>query len=184
MRKNLILAAVVVLLIVAVAAAFTIRNFRGTLSGSNEVPVVSTGADGKFSARVSNNGESFSYKLSYDDLEGPVTQAHIHIGQRDVNGGISVWLCSNLASPPTPPGTQACPPPPAEIEGVITADNVVGPAAQGVDTGEFAELLRAIRAGDTYANVHTQRFPGGEIRSQIGPGFGHHREHDDLNSQP
>jgi hypothetical protein len=28
-------------------------------------------------------------------------------------------------------------------------------------------VLRAMRASSTYANVHTDRFPGGEIRGQI-----------------
>ena len=33
--------------------------------------------------------------------------------------------------------------------------------------GEWAEVLALIRAGRTYANVHSAKFPGGEIRSQI-----------------
>jgi hypothetical protein len=53
------------------------------------------------------------------------------------------------------------------VSGVLTPANVIGPAAQGVAPGEFAELVRAIRAGVTYANVHTQAFMGGEIRGQI-----------------
>lgn len=39
--------------------------------------------------------------------------------------------------------------------------------AQGVEAGSFDVLVRAIRAGYTYANVHTTRWPGGEIRGQI-----------------
>ena len=46
-------------------------------------------------------------------------------------------------------------------------DNVIGPAAQGIAAGEFAELVRAIRAGATYVNVHTTVHPGGEIRKQL-----------------
>ena len=34
----------------------------------------------------------------------------------------------------------------------------------------MAELIRAMRAGATYANVHTERFGGGEIRGQIRSG--------------
>jgi hypothetical protein len=105
------------------------------------------------------------YQLVYDGLEGDVTQAHIHVGQKDVNGGIAAWLCSNLPSPP--PGVQPCPAPPASISGVITATEVVGPAGQGVAAGEFDELVRAIRRGVAYANVHSTKFPGGEVRSQI-----------------
>jgi hypothetical protein len=43
----------------------------------------------------------------------------------------------------------------------------VGPAAQGIAAGEFAELVRAIKAGATYVNVHSSLFPTGEIRGQI-----------------
>jgi CHRD domain len=38
---------------------------------------------------------------------------------------------------------------------------------QGIAAGEFDELVDAIRAGFTYANVHTTAFPPGEIRAQI-----------------
>ena len=69
--------------------------------------------------------------------------------------------------PATPAGVQPCPPAPATITGVIAAADVVGPAAQGLDPGEFAQLLAAIRAGKTYVNVHSVKFPAGEIRSQI-----------------
>jgi hypothetical protein len=45
---------------------------------------------------------------------------------------------------------------------------VIAIAAQGVAAGEFAEVVDAIRAGVTYANVHTfPIFTGGEIRGQI-----------------
>ena len=38
---------------------------------------------------------------------------------------------------------------------------------QGLEDGEVDELIRAIRAGATYVNLHTGGFPGGEIRAQI-----------------
>ena len=42
------------------------------------------------------------------------------------------------------------------------------PRAQGErKPGEYAELLRAIRAGVTYANVHSKTYTGGEIRAQL-----------------
>jgi hypothetical protein len=147
------------------------REFRAILVGNNEVPAVSSVANGGFRARLNSSGTALHYQLAYTGLEGDVTQAHIHFGQRDVNGGIAVWLCSNLASPPTPAGVQACPAPPANITGTIMAADVVGPGAQGIDPGEFAELVGALRRGQAYANVHSSRFPGGEVRSQLRRGY-------------
>jgi hypothetical protein len=158
---------------VAIAAAVSIRvladggTWNAIMVGWDEVPSVSTGAAGEFTATVNPDGNSVSYTLKYIGLEGTVTQAHIHVGDLDVNGGISVWLCSNLTSPPTPPGVQACPAPPATITGTFSAVDVVGPAAQGIDAGQYSELLDAIGEGLAYANVHSTRFPGGEVRGQL-----------------
>lgn len=152
------------------------KQLRTSLSGYEEVPVVSTTGRGEFRATVTPSGDGFAYRLTYSGLEGNVTQAHIHFGQPAVNGGISVFLCSNLGNGPA--GTQACPPPPATVTGTIDAADVIGPAAQGIAPGEMAELMRAIRAGVTYANVHSSLFPGGEIRGQIRSGGGGDRGDD------
>lgn len=180
MKRYVGYTALAILVITIVVVANGIRNFKGTLSGFEEVPSVSTVATGDFRATINNDESEITYELSYSALEGTVQQAHIHFGQESVNGAIQVWLCSNLPSPPTPPSPpnpaiQPCPAAPATITGTITAAHVIGqpagpPAGQGIQPGEFAELIKAIRAGKTYANVHTNKFPGGEIRSQLGPG--------------
>ena|SRR5687768_14359367 len=144
------------------------NEFTARLAGTKEVPAISTVARGEFRAYVASDG-TLHYLLRYSRLEGAVTQAHVHLGQPGVNGGIALWLCSNLASPPTPAGVPACPPSPAQVTGILTAANVVGPAAQGIAPGELAEAIRAMRNGVTYANVHTDTFPGGEIRSKVDP---------------
>lgn len=173
MRKRAIIAGCLSLgLAFSVAVAQEWKSIMEVLLGFEEVPAVSTSGHGEFKARISKDETEIEYELTYADLEGTVQQAHIHLGQPRVNGGISVWLCSNLASPPTPSGTQPCPPPPATITGTITTANVVGPVAQGIAPGEFGELIHAIRAGSTYVNVHTSKFTGGEIRSQIDHGNG------------
>ena len=140
------------------------------MTGFEEPPAVSTTGRGEFRARISNDGDSIEYELSYRDLKGEVTQAHIHLGQKRVNGGIAVWLCGTDALP-GPAGTPRCPVPSGRVTGTITAEKVIGPAGQGLAAGEFDELVRAIRAGVTYANVHSTRNPGGEIRGQIKAGF-------------
>jgi CHRD domain-containing protein len=148
------------------------RDVRERLKGYEEVPAVSTTGSGEFRAEVRDS--RIEYRLSYAALEGAVLQAHIHLGQERVNGGISAYLCSNLTDPAPPPGTQACPGPNAgSVEGTIEPEDVIGPAGQGIAPGEYAELLRAIRAGVTYANVHSSKHPGGELRAQLEPGRGH-----------
>jgi hypothetical protein len=141
------------------------REVRTHLTGYQEVPAVSTDASGKFKAKLRHSAEEIRYELSYANLTGAVQQAHIHLGQRAVNGGVSVFLCSNLGNGPA--GTQPCPPGPAKVSGTIQPADVVGPVDQGIDPMEFDELVRAIRAGVTYVNVHSERFPGGEVRGQL-----------------
>lgn len=138
-------------------------SFHATLSGYQEVPAVSTAASGRFKARL--DGDVIRWRLSYRDLEAAVQQAHIHFAQEDVNGGVSAFLCSNLTGAPA--DVQRCPAAPATIAGTIEADDVVGPTEQGIAPGELDELLAAMRAGLTYANVHSDAFPNGEIRGQI-----------------
>jgi hypothetical protein len=139
---------------------------RETLTGYEEDPLVlSTPGTGEFKAFVRADKEQIHYRLRYADLEGGVTQAHIHLGGRHQSGGIIVFLCSNIGG--GPPGTQACPPAPARISGTLTPAQVVGPSAQGIDPGEFDELLDAIDAGVTYVNLHTTKYPAGEIRAQL-----------------
>ena len=55
------------------------------------------------------------------------------------------------------------------------ANGIAGPTA--TTPGEFAELVALIRAGKTYVNVHTAKFPPGEIRSQIEDGNARHGGH-------
>jgi hypothetical protein len=150
------------------------RSLKASLTGFEEPPAVLTTGRGELDVKISRDEESFEYELSYQDLEGTVTQSHIHVGQLSVNGGIAVWLCqtaTNAAPVPNADGpVPVCPPGPAggTVTGRVTAAQVIGPAGQGVAPAEFEELLRAMRRGVTYANVHsTPRNPGGEIRGQI-----------------
>jgi len=154
----------------AVAGADASR-FRGTpLNGYEENPDVSTGAQGSFEARLSSDGTSLTYELNFGGIEGGnVLQSHIHFGKPAVNGGISIFLCTNLGNGPA--GTQLCPAPDLNGEVVVTgtvdADDVIGPNVQGIAPREFDEIIAAMRAGNAYVNVHSTFWPGGEIRAQI-----------------
>ena len=140
--------------------------FRASLTGYEEVPPVSTTGDGEFEGRLAAGDQSVSYTLAYTGLSSAVTQAHIHFGQRSVNGPVVIWLCGS-ATNPGPTGTPVCPAS-GSVTGVFTADNVLAsPATQQLAAGELAEFIAAMRAGAAYVNVHTVTSPGGEIRGQI-----------------
>src|SRR5687768_5740782 len=159
------------------AIAHDRSKFSTGLSGYEEVVAgstsgtLSTHANGFFRASVNRGQSELRYSLSYrgpfdaNAAGGTVTQAHIHLGARAVNGGISAFLCSNLGNGPA--GTPACPPE-GTVSGTITPEQVVGPAGQGIAAMQFGELVQAMRAGATYVNIHTTTFGGGEIRGQIG----------------
>jgi hypothetical protein len=141
---------------------FTLR-----LRGLDEVPVISTTGHGIFRARMNDDETGIAWRLSYADLEGAVQQAHIHFGPPNNTGGISIFLCSNLGNGPV--GTPACPLPPFDgiVEGTATAVDVIGPAAQGIEPGALAEIVAAIKDGKAYVNIHSTKWPAGEIRQQF-----------------
>ncbi len=186
MKKHILLAVATTLCASAVSIADDSsgpERYAARLAPSNETPAASSTASGRFTATVDEVGQTISYELHWEGLNGGVQQAHIHFGQPFVAGGISIWLCGtiNPAAPllAGPAGTQVCPATAATtITDTITPVNVIGPVGQGIDKGEFAEIVRAIRAGFTYANVHSSVAPGGEIRGTLRRVRGH-GDHDD-----
>jgi hypothetical protein len=92
-------------------------QLRARLVGFQEVPAISTTGKGEFRGKISKDGTSIEFEVSYEDLQGEVTQSHIHIGQRGVNGGIVLFLCTNLAPPAGVPLPQPCPKPSGTVTG-------------------------------------------------------------------
>jgi hypothetical protein len=153
------------------------KRISESLTSFEEVPALSTPGVGRFHARIANNGSAIAWELSYRGLESAVQQAHIHFENATENGQVVVFLCSNVGGPV---GTQPCPAQPATVSGTIVAADVLGnAAAQGLAAGELAELIRAIRAGATYVNVHSATRPNGEIRGQLDEHRGHGHDDDD-----
>jgi hypothetical protein len=137
------------------------NSLKAALKGFDEVPAISSTGTGELRIKIANDESSFDFDLSYEGLEGvTTTAAHIHLGQKSVIGGVSVFLCGGGGRP-------ACTPTSGTFTGTVTESDVTGPAGQGIAAGEFAELLRALREGATYVNVHTDKHTGGEIRGQI-----------------
>jgi hypothetical protein len=171
MKRCLTVAAAVFTMVFVVAgSALAADSFGARLRGFEEVPSISTTGTGFFFASLNDAETQLTYTLVYFDMESTVTQAHIHIGQTSVNGGIVLFFCTNLTPPAGVPVPPACPtsaPTNAPVTGVLTAANVITQSGQGITAGEFADVIHAIKAGFSYANVHTVTFPGGEIRGQI-----------------
>jgi hypothetical protein len=144
------------------------EEVRAGLNGYREVPSISSAAAGQFQAVIDRRAGTIAYELTYSGLTGDVQQAHIHVGQKSVNGSVSVFLCQTEASP-DPTGLAPRCPQRGKVSGILQSANMIsGPIVnQGIAPGEFNELLRAIRSGVAYVNVHSSTFLGGEVRGQL-----------------
>ena len=165
------LTVIAMLLLLGAARGAQAETIQATLTGAQEVPVVSTVAAGEFRGFINRDNQSIDYELTYSGLQGTVTtQAHIHVAQPGVNGGIVIWFCQS-ASNPGPAGTPDCTNGSGTFTGTITAASIVaiggGNVGQQIGAQELAKVIAAIRAGNAYANVHTDLSMGGEIRGQI-----------------
>ena len=146
------------------------QEFGARLNGFEELGALNaeTGAirsAGKGTLSLDVDKSQASYTLTYSGLSAPVTQAHIHFGKIHVPGGVMVFFCTNLGNGPA--GTPACPPSGGTVTGTWTAASVVGPAAQNVTPGDFSAVIDALNSNTAYANIHTTKFPAGEIRGQV-----------------
>lgn len=133
-------------------------SFAAKLTGLNSVPSIVSPGTGTYTAKVAADG-SIDYTLTFTALSTPAIAAHVHVGQRFANGGIMFFLCGQPGKP--------CPSGGGTVTGTVTAADIIGPTSQNVTPGDLATALSLTRAGVTYVNVHSMRFPAGEIRGQV-----------------
>jgi glucose/arabinose dehydrogenase len=134
----------------------TPRNFRTNLSGREQVVPLDTKAHGQAIFQLNKDGTALTFKLIVANIDN-VIGAHIHLAPVGQNGPIVLPLLGNpfIADPgQTVNGTL--------VEGTATAADISGPLA-----GDLDALIAAMKAGNTYVNVHTVEFRPGEIRGQI-----------------
>jgi hypothetical protein len=143
------------------------------LGGHENPPVVSDGT-GDFTAVL--DIDRITFELTYDvGSEGSdADQAHLHIANPGNNGGIVVFLCSNLGNTPVGATVRECPPSPGVVGGEIVAGDVQAvidgeppTATQIIGAGDLEGLKLLIEQGAVYANVHTPAHATGEIRAQL-----------------
>ncbi len=146
------------MLLFAFVASAQGTKFEAQLSGKNQSPAVDTPAHGVATFQISADGKSLSYRVSVTDIEN-VSMAHIHMGPAGEEGPVVAWLYPSK--------------PPAVVKkgkftgvlarGTLTAANLAGP----LEGKTIADLVEQIKAGKAYVNVHTEKYPAGEIRGQI-----------------
>ncbi len=137
------------------------ETFRATLIGFEEVPAIATAGRATLRMTLSPDGTTLTFALSFEGLTAPPTVAHVHFGQRSVIGGVAFFFCGGGGKPACPASSSGT------ITGTVVAADVVGPVAQGISPGDFATVLKVMRDGVSYANMHTPLHPVGEIRGQV-----------------
>lgn len=129
-------------------------TFEVDLTTEDEVPVCEgAGADatGDATVTISEDESEVSVELSWSDLSGPATAAHVHFGAVGAPGGVVF----PLGMPPANPVTAS-----------FTASDYPSPPPDGAPA-DFAGFVTVMLAGTSYINVHSDACPPGEIRGQI-----------------
>ena len=121
-------------------------------------------------------GDVIHYKLSYKGLEGNVTQAHIHFGQRHTVGGIVVWLCQTAGAPaPTAPLTsarsrQCARSTEGTVTGTITPAQVLAVAGQGIRLAGHRAVRRARQSDPRRRDLRERSLDAVSARGDPRPG--------------
>src|SRR5438046_8385519 len=154
----LAIAAVMANLLAAPMGYSQTERFSATLAGANEVPPINSAGTAAFDMTIR---DTITFSLTFSGLSSPLTVSHLHFAPSKVAGGVMIFLCGGGNQPVCPAATSGT------ITGTITEANVTGPAGQGIDPGDLTSALEAVRDGNAYANMHTMKFPAGEIRGQV-----------------
>ncbi|MCB9251312.1 MAG: CHRD domain-containing protein, partial [Flavobacteriales bacterium] len=114
-------------------------SYSVMLKGTNEVPPVTTTAEGLGVFNLSKDLSQIKYYVIVNGLSGPITGIHLHNGAMGVNGGVAV----NLSN---------------DVNGNIISGTIMSPSQM---------LIDSLMAHRIYLNVHTSANAGGEIRGQL-----------------
>ena len=150
-------AAAFILLASAAASAQTV-TVRATLSGAEETPaIVLTGAVGTVEASIDTANREIAVTLQVFNIPdaGPTTAGHFHVGPKGVGGPVVLDFPSSIAGR-TGDFTMRF---------RLSAANFRARPELGINT--IDDMIQAMVAGNAYANVHSARNPGGEIRGQL-----------------
>jgi len=123
------------------------QKFTAKLTGQDEVPPKDTKATGNFEMELSADGTISNYVLNVANI-GDVTLAHIHQGEKGINGPIVVTL--------------------SMTNGTLSQGKVYSKLFEGPLAGKYiSDLMKIISDGKAYVDIHTKQNPQGEIRGQL-----------------
>ena len=148
-----------------VAAAHA-QVFTSTLSGASENPAVVTTGSGTTTVTLNQAARTIRVQANFTGLIGNTTAAHLHCcSAPPTNAGVATTTPSLVGFPL---GVQA-----GTFDQTYSLQNAASfnpafIAANGATVaGAEAALVSGILAGQTYLNIHTATFGGGEIRGQL-----------------
>lgn len=153
MKKTYLLIGLLVICLASVGAAAD-KSFKATLSGNEVAPPVKTMANGEATFQLSKDGKELTYKVTVSDIEN-VTAAHIHQGAMGKSGPPVALIDIKGKKEGKVSGTLA--------EGSITSKDLMS----SFKGKTVKDLAKEIEAGNTYINIHTAKYPDGELRGQI-----------------
>jgi hypothetical protein len=143
-------------------------TFVGNLSGANELPTpVPSPGTGVATIILDPTAQTLQVNATFSGLTSNDVAAHIHCcAPFGTNAGVATTV---PAFPGFPLGVTS-----GTYSSVVfdlTQPLIYNPAfviaEGGTIAGAEAALINGIENGQTYFNIHTVNFPGGEIRSQL-----------------
>lgn len=123
------------------------------LNTAEEVPPCAAAGEsamGTGTVEIDAEDSTIEVSITFSGLSGPATAGHIHIG------------APGVAGPPILPFTDLTSP----IEETFEAEDYPATPPAGAPA-DFEAFVAAVRAGETYVNIHTEDCAPGEIRDQI-----------------
>jgi hypothetical protein len=130
--------ALTALLAIALTGGAQASTYTAILNAQNEVPPNNSPATGLATLILNDQTLQMSWQLDFAGLTSPTTASHIHRGPAGVNGPVIYPLALGVFQ--------------SGVNGVLQFNAADLPDLQNLGL---------------YVNIHTNNFPGGEIRGQV-----------------
>jgi hypothetical protein len=135
-------------LFLTVSTASAQIHFTAILTGAENVPPITTTANGTGSFTLNDDRTQLTYVITYQGLSGALSVGgHFHLGTTGRNGSVIKTTASG-----SDPSSNT-------VTGIWKATDATQPLTPA--------LVESLLTGRVYVNFHTAANPGGEIRGQV-----------------